>query len=624
MIKPSAEANTVLQLNMGEGKTSVIIPLASAVLADHQTLVRVIALKSLSGQMFQLLRERLSGLPDRQIFYLPFSRQVKTGPAEVEQMHRLFQRCIAVGGVLVAQPEHILSLSLMSVDRLLDDGSVGQITRLQEFVSARARDILDESDEILHPRYALVYTRGRQTALEGHPSRWLITQQLLALAQNNLRIMARRYPDQLIVQIRFPGSFPLVSVLPGKEDIGDLLKNMLADDISEGRLTDVHFRHLPPDQHREVIRFITEKNVSEEFKERVMSYFEDDSAWPAVLLLRGLLAYGILAYCLQERRWRVDYGLDLKRALLAVPYRAKDVPSLRSEFGHPDVAIALTCLSYYLDGLTLSQMTTCFDALLKLDNPSLEYETWIQGIDVPRSLRDVGGINIDDRRQREEELYPLFRHTRAIIDFYLSNFVFPKAAKQFPDKLPSSGWDLAGDGSQLKTGFSGTNDNRYLLPAPIQQRDPVNQDSTNAYVLQCLLRPENNSYHCVEELGVDFFLRLLTRVAPDITVILDVGAQMLDQQNHELAQNWISLHPTAEAVIYFNDKDELTVYTREKVTESFVSSPYKDQLGKCLVYLDDSHTRGTDLKLPRSTKAAVTLGKKVTKDRLVQGKLWAS
>jgi hypothetical protein len=32
---------------------------------------------------------------------------------------------------------------------------------------------------------------------------------------------------------------------------------------------------------------------------------------------------GILGYVLKERRWRVDYGLDPSRTLLAVPYRAK-------------------------------------------------------------------------------------------------------------------------------------------------------------------------------------------------------------------------------------------------------------------------------------------------------------
>jgi hypothetical protein len=38
-----------------------------------------------------------------------------------------------------------------------------------------------------------------------------------------------------------------------------------------------------------------------------------------------------------------------------------------------------------------------------------------------------------------------------------------------------------------------------------------------------------------------------------------------------------------------------------------------------LVYLDDSHTRGTDLKIPKGTVAAVTLGKGVNKDKLMQG-----
>ena len=33
--------------------------------------------------------------------------------------------------------------------------------------------------------------------------------------------------------------------------------------------------------------------------------------------------------------------------LMAVPFRAKDVAADRTEFGHPDVALVLTQLSYY-------------------------------------------------------------------------------------------------------------------------------------------------------------------------------------------------------------------------------------------------------------------------------------
>lgn len=96
---------------------------------------------------------------------------------------------------------------------------------------------------------------------------------------------------------------------------------------------------------------------------------------------------------------------------------------------------------------------------------------------------------------------------------------------------------------------------------------------------------------------------------------------MLDLSNQKLVQQWLNLQTDAgiQAAIFFNDADELTVITRDGTIESFLTSPFKNQTDRCLVYLDDAHTRGTDLKLPQASRAAVTLGRKVTKDRLVQG-----
>ena len=42
-------------------------------------------------------------------------------------------------------------------------------------------------------------------------------------------------------------------------------------------------------------------------------------------------------------------------------------------------------------------------------------------------------------------------------------------------------------------------------------------------------------------------------------------------------------------------------------------------MDRCVVYLDEIHTRGTDLRLPKDARAAVTLGPKLNKDKLVQG-----
>ncbi|THH08221.1 hypothetical protein EW146_g9064, partial [Bondarzewia mesenterica] len=349
-------------------------------------------------------------------------------------------------------------------------------------------------------------------------------------------------------------------------------------------------------------QFITEKSISDDVSALVKAHCGGTGFWKGLLLLRGLLAdgIGILVYVLKERRWRVDYGLDPSRSLLAVPYRAKDVPSLRAEFGHPDVAISLTCLSYYYGGLTKDQLLQCFEALFKLDNPAHEYDQWIRrSEEIPPEFCQLIGVNIEDHKQVE-------------------------SAKEFPHKLATSGWDLAEKKDHTTTGFSGTNDNRYLLPTSIAQRDPVQQLRTNALVLMYLLQPENNHYICTqgtndEPCSTAKFLSLLEQQDSDIRVLLDVGAQMLDMENEELVRCWLSLKEDVSAAIFFSEKYDLSVLTRDGIVEPFFSSPYNQQLEKCVVYLDDAHTRGTDLQLPRHTRAAVTLGPKVTKDRLLQG-----
>lgn len=623
MIAPHSAQNTLLQLNMGEGKSSVIVPMVASALADGQKLTRVVVLKSLSRQMFHLLVERLSGMANRQIFYLPFSRSVKVDAEQASLIHDLYMQCMRVGGILIVQPEHLLSFKLMGLERLLAsafDRSSEQLITSQRWLEKNSRDILDESDEILHIRYQLIYTMGQQRALEDHPDRWIIIQQVLALAQKHACIMRHRFPLHIEARENVSGGYPFIRIL--SDDAGAAFISSITQDILAGALSEGPIGVFPADIRQAAIRLITDTNVPVEDAQLVQQYGRESGSWGGLLLLRGLLAHGILLYAFKERRWRVDYGLDLSRTLLAVPYRAKDVPALRAEFGHPDVAIVLTCLSYSYGGLNKDQLDTCLQLLFKLDNPSMEYEKWVnKNESVPENLQQLSGINLSDPEQRDQFIFPLFHLNPAVIDFYLASVVFPKEAKEFPEKLTTSGWDIAEKKTHVTTGFSGTNDNQYLLPTAIAQRDPLQQLGTNAKVLTYLLRPENNHYICVRTQTTKQFLKLLTEQTPAIRVLLDVGAQMLDMQNVELAKHWLSLVQDIPAVLFFGLNDEASILTRDGTIEPFISSSFNQQLDKCLVYLDDVHTRGTDLKLPRDSRAAVTLGPKVTKDRLVQGVL---
>lgn len=95
---------------------------------------------------------------------------------------------------------------------------------------------------------------------------------------------------------------------------------------------------------------------------------------------------------------------------------------------------------------------------------------WIQySEDFPRKFKLLAGVNLRDKHQCKQELFPSLRHSKGLIDYYLEHLVFPKEMKEFSNKLSSSGWEIAREKNHSTTGFSGTNDSKYMLPIPIKQ-----------------------------------------------------------------------------------------------------------------------------------------------------------
>ncbi|KAF6808990.1 hypothetical protein CPLU01_15580 [Colletotrichum plurivorum] len=104
---------------------------------------------------------------------------------------------------------------------------------------------------------------------------------------------------------------------------------------------------------------------------------------------------------------------------------------------------------------------------------------------------------------------------------------------------------------------------------------------------------------------------MVTHLQPPIRVILDVGAQILELDNLGVAKRWLETtgdHESTQAVIFCDEDDQLCVVDRRGRVESFQTSPFAGQTDVCLVFLDEAHTRGTDLKLPAGYRAVVTLG----------------
>ena len=259
--------------------------------------------------------------------------------------------------------------------------------------------------------------------------------------------------------------------------------------------------------------------------------------------------------------------------------------------------------------------------------------------------------SVDDETQCAQ-LWRYLRHQMAVINYFLNHRVFPRHSRVFERKLVSSGWDIAtqasfagesslsiskeniqlgagvkpavGRSKSLTVGFSGTNDNKTLLPLNVVQNDLPGLAHTNADVLTYLLQPRNRRYIPASRpdgrrLTERAFLNQLRN--NNIRMLLDAGAQILEMNNQSLAQTWLEVDYAAEAAVFYGEDDRARVIYRDGRSQPLAGSPFLNNLGACVVYLDEAHTRGVDLKMPANAVAALTLGIQQTKDHTVQGRL---
>ena len=174
----------------------------------------------------------------------------------------------------------------------------------------------------------------------------------------------------------------------------------------------------------------------------------------------------------------------------------------------------------------------------------------------------------------------------------------------------------------MTVGFSGTNDNKTLLPLNVVQDDLPGLAHTNADVLTYLLQPRNRRYVPASRGGGRLSERaFLWQICDNrIRMLLDAGAQILEMDNMSLAQAWLEIDHDADAAVFFGEDDRARVLYRDGKSQPLAGSPFLNNLGACVVYLDEAHTRGVDLKMPANAVAALTLGIQQTKDHTVQGK----
>lgn len=111
--------NAVMQLNMGERKSSVIVPVVAVALANHSCLARVLVAKPQSRQMFHMLVSKIGGILGRRVYHMSISRALELEEAQADEIYQVCRECMLQRGVVLVQPEHVLSLKLKCLESIL-------------------------------------------------------------------------------------------------------------------------------------------------------------------------------------------------------------------------------------------------------------------------------------------------------------------------------------------------------------------------------------------------------------------------------------------------------------------------------------------------------------------------
>lgn len=635
----------IMQLNMGLGKTRVIVPMLLLFWSldskknSHARITRLNVLPNLFHEANDYFRSTLTGSIARiRLFALPFCRDVVLDDQRLASMSALLNQCRESKGFFLVCPEHRLSLELKTVE-LHRAGRLDTAETLIAHVhdSSMWRELLDESDELLHHRFRLIYATGAVSELPQAVHRYRMPQFLLFkfLSCPNLLEWADRHSDVVIKN----GKTPCDS-LPSIRINGDLFSEERARELRI-LLADAILANPPYEldwvQNHPALSQIRSYIVDPEVHDNVTSCLSTDHQHD-VLVLRGLLAGGLLAACLQKRH-RVDFGINRDgEKRIAIPFRAADVPAARSEFAHPDCAIVLSCLAYYSDGLDAAQLADTFRELLRLGKESKkrQYAAWFE-LSKSRMGENADRLDLVDKLDLENmsQFEQLVVET---INFYLRHLVFPEEMQYFPERMTATSWNLAENDGRQVVGFSGTNDNHRILPRQVRQfffdqsstiETPLKRNwlelfGTNGMMVERILEHTLLCRRLSSTQSVSKALLSFVRESrPVVGALIDAGALLAGVENKDfasmLAKELWSMTNDYRGVTFFDPTLNKWSIMEIHSGRTIPTDRSSISVDETFAFFDEPRCRGADLRLRPDTVAVLTLGPKMGKDKLMQG-----
>lgn len=647
--------NEIIQLIMGGGKSSVILPILALQKATGENLSVIEVPESLyktNLSEFNNISLRLFG---QHAFGFEFDRQSPSDAKCLKKMYREFKRVSTSKGYVVTTKESMASLQL-KYHELLNTPQDGKdakdiqewekqikwLDRIIRLIHDRGDALIDEVDTSLTINKQINYTIGEQTATPYQHY------------QTDIALFA--FMDKLQFE-----DCNLLDVALNPDKLSPQRLNEMMNVIAHGLL----------ERKDSPIVNILPPNLDPEAKEKTLAYLlgtsKDYPEWISKLsnpltentikLIRGelkaLLPHTLPLKVYQHYGPSQDKNKDLIDSLISIPYAGNNEPQEQSKDVNYIKTINLTIQSNLINGFNKNQLKhffTTWEEQAKseiIENPSLgsidnseigqKINEILRNANIPITFSEINLSNSKHMKLLSENL----KKNRTFILHTLENDVFPRMVI---DNLVLSHNPL-NHVSMYRTaqGVTGTPSNYKVM----HQRfnfNRVESLGTDGLTIARLKKKETPIHVLNYENVYDYLNKAIKKMqTPDkLRAIIDIGATFRGVSNNTVAQEiarYIRNNPrdfddNIQFVIFYakdelTGKDELFALPVQQPLSKPISLKGRNtseinQLLKCspsqrFTYYDDLHKIGANIKQAPDAVALAPIDRKTQKKDLSQG-----
>ncbi|GBG29475.1 Hypothetical Protein FCC1311_056962, partial [Hondaea fermentalgiana] len=668
--------SSCVQLKMGQGKSSTVLPLLSMALTSRGFLTIVAVPDALVDMSSQFLARALAPTFGKRVMHMHFSRYSLHGEKAVLEASVLEERLLEARrarDVVLTTSGSLKALLLKLVE--LADTSTGQ-TPLEAAVSAvwqllaDAHLVLDECDVLLHPlRSELNFPIGPMQELAQASWRCGLARVLVGALQNAQRedssalaraikrgvdqgkleatphlvvVDPRFYEDEMTEPLAQSAAAWLCAELDGPDALLRPVQQNLKIQCSSNLDDDEHAGH--------------------HMLESETSSFWCSAEYPRVatvdLIMPHKVRVGAIDVDFEEYSpFAMRSGLSMLPTKVRVLTSVDGGRSYRAEATSgtfPDVLIVLSLLAYQHSGLRrndVSELVRLWQrdlftqaGPLQERKAFLEYEAAIadpgpgmppsslpavlplhlaQASSRSESQDDAAGHNSNGLDSEENAIWQRLRFSPEAVRTFLERVAFPAALKHRARKLVAGGEEMVMSVGRTH-GFSGTPSSAM----PSEMGECQWEEGTEGRFWATLTNRECVEVSAPLELGWTVEA-LLHQVAQDTSLcaLIDTGALIVGLSNREVA--WILLEhglDDLKGCVYLDAQDRQRVLLRSDQPHGgrflFRDVPLAEAAlspDQRFTFYDHVHTTGMDIAQPILGRAAMTIGKDMTFRDYCQG-----